>query len=216
MKYSEIVTQYVFNEKKLLKYGFIKQKNYYQFTWSLNQELEGIILIAKELFQVDVYEKETKEKYLPFYVKDAIGTYMSELYLKIENTIDDIKKYCFETIDFRNKIIAYVGQKYQTKPEYPWLDSPDAFTLKTNTKKKWYGLVMNVSYQTLGLKGTGKVDVINLKNTPDKIEKSIDQKHFFKAYHMNKKHWMTILLDNQLDMEELKKLIDESYQIVET
>lgn len=31
---------------------------------------------------------------------------------------------------------------------------------------------------------------------------------------MNKKYWFSVLLDNSIDLEEVKKLIDESYQIV--
>lgn len=34
------------------------------------------------------------------------------------------------------------------------------------------------------------------------------------GFHLNKKHWNTILLTGQLDNEQIKDLIDHSYQLV--
>lgn len=34
------------------------------------------------------------------------------------------------------------------------------------------------------------------------------------GYHLNKKHWNTILVSGQLDQEEIKALIRHSYQLV--
>jgi predicted DNA-binding protein (MmcQ/YjbR family) len=34
------------------------------------------------------------------------------------------------------------------------------------------------------------------------------------GYHMNKKHWNTIIIDNTLTKKQLKELIDHSYELV--
>ena len=34
------------------------------------------------------------------------------------------------------------------------------------------------------------------------------------GYHMNKKHWNTIIIDNTLNRKQLKELIDHSYDLV--
>jgi predicted DNA-binding protein (MmcQ/YjbR family) len=34
------------------------------------------------------------------------------------------------------------------------------------------------------------------------------------AYHMNKKHWNTILVNGELDNQQLKKFIEDSYNLV--
>ena len=34
------------------------------------------------------------------------------------------------------------------------------------------------------------------------------------GYHMNKKHWNTIIIDNTLTRKQLKELIDHSYNLV--
>ena len=74
---------------------------------------------------------------------------------------------------------------------------------------------MSIPYKTLGLEKSGKIDVLNVKLNPDLIENLIDKKHFFPAYHMNKKYWITILLDSDTDLTLVKSLIDESFKLVE-
>lgn len=74
---------------------------------------------------------------------------------------------------------------------------------------------MNISIERLGIKEDALVDAMNLKNKALKVQKLIDNKTIFPAYHMNKKYWFTILLNKETDMNLLKELIDESYQLVE-
>ena len=56
---------------------------------------------------------------------------------------------------------------------------------------------------------------INLKCDP---EKAIELREKYDAvqpgYHMNKKHWNTITIDNSIPELELLKMIDHSYKLV--
>ena len=54
----------------------------------------------------------------------------------------------------------------------------------------------------------------NYEITYTTINKLIDNKVFFKAYHMNKNNWITINLDSNIDFNYLCKLIDDSYNNV--
>lgn len=38
-----------------------------------------------------------------------------------------------------------------------------------------------------------------------------DGERFFPGYHMNKKHWFTVLLDGSVPDDEICRLLDESY-----
>ena len=55
-------------------------------------------------------------------------------------------------------------------------------------------------------------DVMDLRGTEGQIE-SIDNIRFFPGYHMNKKHWYTIILNETMSDEEIKTLIEESYNL---
>ena len=56
------------------------------------------------------------------------------------------------------------------------------------------------------------------KNAEGKVNimgfvKIVDNEKFFPGYHMNKKSWITIKLDNSVDIKTIKKLIDNSYNL---
>ena len=59
------------------------------------------------------------------------------------------------------------------------------------------------------------IEVINLKHDRDDIPNIVNSKKIFSAYHMNKKTWITIPLDMRLDLEEIYKLVDQSYLLNE-
>ena len=40
------------------------------------------------------------------------------------------------------------------------------------------------------------------------------QEGFYKAWHMNKTYWITIVLDNTISTKEIMNLIDKSYNLV--
>lgn len=56
---------------------------------------------------------------------------------------------------------------------------------------------------------------ISLKCDPQ-LAKLLREKYetVMEGYHLNKKHWNTILLTGQLDLEEIQGLIRHSYQLV--
>lgn len=56
---------------------------------------------------------------------------------------------------------------------------------------------------------------INLKCDPELAVHLRDKyETVLPGYHMNKKHWNTVLLTGQLDKREIFELIDHSYQLV--
>lgn len=56
----------------------------------------------------------------------------------------------------------------------------------------------------------------NVKCDPDKaIElREAYPESVLPGYHMNKKHWNTIIVDGRLSAKQLKEIIDDSYKLV--
>lgn len=67
----------------------------------------------------------------------------------------------------------------------------------------------------LGIAELGKIDFINLKNDPNLITSLRREPGILPAYHMNKEHWLTALLDGSVDTELLKALIETSFEMTE-
>lgn len=113
----------------------------------------------------------------------------------------------------RKDVFAFVGNNYGTSPEYIFSDKPN-FAVLRHPIGKWYAIVMDVDRSLLGLSGHGKSDVINVKCSPDVRDALCGQKGFLPAYHMNKEHWLTFLLDGSVPHDVARFLIDASYGLV--
>lgn len=76
-------------------------------------------------------------------------------------------------------------------------------------------LVFKVMGKMFALTDVDGFESINLKCDPGKAVELRDQYYEVNAgYHMNKKHWNTILTRGQIQDSLLKEWIDESYQLV--
>lgn len=112
----------------------------------------------------------------------------------------------------REEIFKYVKEKYNTIEEYLWEKYPMYAVLK-HSNNKWYGIIVNISKEKLRLDGKEEIDILNVKCEPEMIGSLRLMKGFLPAYHMNKEHWITILLDGSVESEKIKQLIDFSYDL---
>lgn len=109
----------------------------------------------------------------------------------------------------RQEIFTWCRQHYGTEPEYPW---HDWHAVQRHTdNQKWYGVILEVSRDKLGLSGDGEVNVLNIKCDPILIGSYRTQNGFFPAYHMNKENWLSVLLDKPELDETIKEILALSY-----
>ena len=113
----------------------------------------------------------------------------------------------------REEIEKYINDTYDVLQEYPWDDTPNHTTFKHKNNKKWVALIMDIPFGKLGIDKEGFVDVINLKNIPEIIGGLRKEEGIFPAYHMNKEHWITVLLDGTVTKQKICDLIDVSYDL---
>lgn len=112
----------------------------------------------------------------------------------------------------REEIFEYVKEEYNTVPEHLWAKYPLDAVLR-HSNNKWYGIIMNIPKERLGLEGKEEIDILDVKCPPEMIGGFRKEKGFFPAYHMNKEHWITILLDGSVESKKIKQLIDLSYEL---
>ena len=112
----------------------------------------------------------------------------------------------------RETVFAYIKKKYKTSPEYPWAKDNSSAVFRHSDNKKWFALVMNVGKDKLGFSDTRYVDVINLKISDVMFRDILVQEEgILPAYHMNKNHWITVLLDGTVKEDKIYDLIDASF-----
>ena len=211
-----LLEQYDIDCKRAIAYGFSRT----EAGLELKKELPGVglyavFVIAGKSFEVNVFDADTDEEYLPFNVLDNITGFVTGIREQVEDLVQEIKEKCLLNSNMKLRLMEYCERKFGTEPEAPWEDSPDAYTFKTAKRNKWYALFMTIPYKSLGLAAKGTLDVVNIKLPPEKVLDLIDRVHFYPAYHMNKKHWITIVLNKEVDEPLVQQLLEESYGLVE-
>ena len=82
-------------------------------------------------------------------------------------------------------------------------------------KKPWFAVIGRIPRNKIGAPGSGTAEVINLKAAPEDVKAYKDSGMAFPAYHMNKQHWYTLLLDDTQSDNQVMELIRKSYALVE-
>ncbi len=114
----------------------------------------------------------------------------------------------------RDDVFQYAKKTYKTKPEYLWRRAPGYAVLRHEDNQKWYGLVMDVPKNKLGLQGEEIVDILNVKlDDPYFIDLLMREDGYFRGYHFGKGNWISILLDGTVPFEDICRMIDTSYTV---
>ena len=134
-------------------------------------------------------------------------------YLEI---LDDIKDKYYKPMIYRypqsNRIARRIYDKYHDEPIFKWGDKFEDSVFENPLSHKWYVLVAYINaYKPYGI--DNNVELIDIKLEKDEIIKLLDKKGFYPAYHMNKKSWITIILDDTLSDDIIMEYIDKSYQL---
>ena len=112
----------------------------------------------------------------------------------------------------REEFEAVVLDAYNVRADYPFEDDFETGVFR-HESGKWFAIAMNISERKIGRHGDAQIDVVNLKCAPEIIESIVGaESGVYRAYHMNKLHWLTLALD-ECDAEMLRWLLDISYDL---
>ena len=210
------VEEYNFSKEQLKGFGFKEEEDklvYKKEILDSNFLIE--IVFANNQLTIEVYDLEFDEIYSLFSVDSAVGETVQNIIESVEKILSSILGLADKSEKISSEVIDYCNNKYGENHVNPFKKHPDILAL-VNEKNKWYALFLDVEYNKLNKNTdiTTKVKILNVKYPTDKILEIIDNKNIFPAYHMNKKHWISIVLDKNIKMETIKELIDISYSLV--
>ena len=104
----------------------------------------------------------------------------------------------------KEEIIKYCLTLEDTFKDCPFPNDFESIAMKHGKNKKWFALIMNVNDKLY----------LNVKTDPnysDILRNTYN--YIITAYHMNKEHWNTIIVDEKVDWSLVKELIEQSYQL---
>lgn len=115
----------------------------------------------------------------------------------------------------REEFEALVSDRYGVRADYPFEEDFTTGVFR-HESGKWFAIAMRVAPRRLGLSGEENMDIVNLKCAPEVIETLAGaERGVYRAYHMNKTHWLTVSL-GEIDEETLAWLLGISHELTRT
>ena len=113
----------------------------------------------------------------------------------------------------RQDFFTYVADFYGVTPDYPFEEDFVTAVFRHGGNRKWFAIAMRIPRAKLGLAGEGNMDVVNLKVSPEMLPSLWQEAGVYPAYHMNKKHWVTVALDGSASDEAVAFLTGVSFDL---
>lgn len=111
----------------------------------------------------------------------------------------------------KQQLFEYCLNTYGTSPDYPFDEDFETAVLRHGENRKWYEIVMKVSRRKFGFDSDEVIDGVNLK-LPTEIFGSFGTADgVYPAYHMNKLHWISVLLPDTPD-DVVRFLVNVSFE----
>ncbi len=203
---------------RLADYGFVCTGGGYRYTCPI---MDGDFLLTVTLDRygnpdTSLTEAESGEPYV-LYKTVAEGAYVGEVRLAIMAVLQDVADRCCEASVFRQaqtlRLADHAAETYGSEAEFLWGYTPANAILRRADSGKWYGAILTISGRKLGLDAEAPIEVLNLHAEPAAVEVLLRRPEIYPAWHMNKKSWYTVILDDSVPDRVLFDLLAESYRL---
>ena len=210
----EIFKAYQFNSKKAKEYGFVENQGVWTHSSTILQgDFLMMVTVEDGVLGFQVYDQETGDLYPQVHMTSMRGTFVGSVREACLEVLYEIRKSCFEVQDFiypqTKRIMSRVQEKYENQLEYLWEKSPDTAILRHENNQKWYAVLMKISWDKLEKGREGLVEAVNLKH--DQVSDLLVKKGIYPAFHMNKRYWISLPLNDTLSDEQVLELFERSW-----
>mgnify|MGYP000846630205 FL=1 len=210
----EIFKAYQFNSKKAKEYGFVENQGVWTHSSNILQgDFLMLVTVEDGVLGFQVYDQETGDLYPQVHMASMRGTFVGSVREACLEVLYEIRKSCFDVQDFiypqTKRIMTRVQEKYGNQLEYLWEKSPDTAVLRHEDNQKWYAILMRIPWDRLDKGREGLVEAVNLKH--DQVADLLSQMGIYPAFHMNKRYWISLPLDDTLTDEKVLELFERSW-----
>ena len=212
----EIFKSYQFNKEKAHAYGFVENGEVWTYSCQILQgDFFMTVSITPDNVSFLVFDQETGDLYPQVHMKSMRGSFVGSVREACLEILYQIRKACFDVQAFicpqTKRIIDKIQEKYGNQLEYLWEKSPDTAVLRHEDNQKWYALVMRIPWDKLEKGREGLAEAVNIKH--DQVADLLSKKGIYPAFHMNKRYWLSLALDDSLQDEEVLELIERSWNL---
>ena len=216
----EIFARHQIIPGKLTAYGFTPVNGHLTCSRVLPEDGMKIVVEYDGAIDGRIIDLSLNDEYTAFRVEGATG-YSAQIREKFIELLTDIREHCCKNQHFKTpqgqRICNFIQESYGSEPEFLWPSIPGYAAFRKAGKKKWYAVMGSVPLNRVDreAKSAQPVEVVNVKVDQARIEGFLAQTGIYEAFHMNKKCWVSIVLDDTLPDEAIQGMIDGSYRIVQ-
>lgn len=207
-----------FNPQKALEFGFTTgSTNVYKYLTTIMQDQFDLLVQVTDhnTVQTKLTDNITKTEYVLH--QNPNGAYSRKVQTEYQQALLKIQKNAFTSTVFIGSkvqdIIKYIEQTYDDQLEFLWKRTPKNAIVRRPDTNKWYAAFLTMPQSKIGLTGDNEITVLNLHIEPQNVESIVDNHTYFPGYHMNKKHWISVYLNNDEPIENILSLLDDSYRL---
>ena len=115
----------------------------------------------------------------------------------------------------REEFFEMCSSSYLTLPDYPFEEDFETAVFRHADNRKWFALSMQVSRRKFGLDSDEVIDVVNLKLPTEMFGSFGAADGVYPAYHMNKLHWISVLLPDAPN-DVVQFLLNASFEVTKS
>lgn len=212
----EIFKKTKFNKDKLLAYGFKEELNGYKYSKDMSNGFIANLFIDASLKLIGkIIDTSLGEEYTNYRIESLKGEFVNSIREEYIAILSDIANQCCEKLYFitpqANRISEEIIKLLDSHPEFLWESFPDYAIFRYKTNQKWFAVIAYVDRSKLDKKASGMLEILNLKIKEEELEEVLTQEGFYNAWHMNKKSWITLTLDETIPDIEVMEYVKKSF-----
>lgn len=209
---------------KLLPFGFVAEGDGFLYratimdgAFEARVRIDGAGQVSGALWDLDM-----DEDYAAYRVTAPAGAFVGEVREAYGQILSSIAQHCFLDMplvsDQGNDLAQHISQKYGDSYDHPFDKYPKFLSYRNPSNNKWYALFMTLAREKLDLGDElwdqealkAEVEIVNLKVDPNRMADLQAQAGIYPSYHMNKKSWVSVVLDGTVPQDLLADLVDNS------
>ena len=216
---SETFSNHLILADRLLDYGFQPEGNSLIYKKTLPEDQFEIIIKYDGTIRGRIMDLAAGDEYVNYRFENASG-YSAGIRQKFIDLLMDIREKCsrnqYYNSEQARRICDYIYETYDRIPEFLWPNIPSYAAFRLKGTNKWFAVMGSVPRYKLDpdAEDRGNVEVINVKADSGKIKEILASKGYYPAFHMNKKCWVSIILDDTLSDDEIQSRLKDSFESV--
>ena len=203
---------------RLSDYGFVRNNGIYHYSevFHEGQFRCDVTVDAKGMTVSHIIDTDLDEEFRQVNMESFTGEYIATVRGEYQQILERIAAACYQDVPFilpqANRISMLIEGRFGETRDYPFSKLPAAAVFRCRENRKWYGLVMAMDCSLIDKDKKLTGEVLNVK-TEDAVRLT-SIAGIYPGYHMNRKNWISIILDDTLPDELIMQLVETSRKLI--